>query len=255
MTDERDYTLLQPPESNREDILRGLRSDRQRYMALPSAFDANCFGIIWLRTCYDEDREEGYQKLVSRLNDEVALDVLENLLDDRNQFDYGADWTRIFEIFPERLFELLLPDEDYEKRMHRRNEKLEKLQNDFTSGNINPVIIEYASTRQDPATGRIRTDEEINASIYNTRTERLHDEYVENYIFIADRIATETGKVLVVFFDDRGRVVRQSRLQADLCEDTAGAWFESRIYEQSEFSEAEIGPDYLPGGARGPPFS
>jgi hypothetical protein len=63
------------------------------------------------------------------------------------------------------------------------------------------------------------------------------------YFFVADKMALDTGKVLVVFFDDCGRTVRKSRVQPEHYEGIAGAWFDGFIDEMDEFAEAEICPD------------
>jgi hypothetical protein len=86
-------------------------------------------------------------------------------------------------------------------------------------------------------------------------TVRLHYRAVYRYLFVADKVALDTGRVLLVFYDDCGRTVRQSRIQPQHCEEIAGAWFDGFIDEMDEFREAEIGPDYLPEGSCGPPYA
>lgn len=63
--------------------------------------DGYCWGVIWLRTCYDEGTDEQHQKLLNVLNEELALELEENILDDAALYDYGDDWRRIFEVAPE----------------------------------------------------------------------------------------------------------------------------------------------------------
>lgn len=67
-------------------------------------------------------------------------------------------------------------------------------------------------------------------------------------------MALATGGVLVVFFDDYGQVVRQSRVQPEYCEEIAGAGFDGFI-EETEFTDADMGPDHLPGGLCGPSYA
>lgn len=83
----------------------------------------------------------------------------------------------------------------------------------------------------------------------------FHSQAVCKYLFILDKVALDTGKVLVVFFDDCGRTVRQSRIQPEHCEEIAGAWFDCFIDEMEVFTEVDIGPDYVPGGSRGPQYA
>lgn len=72
----------------------------------------HCWGIIWLRACYDEGTDEAHQRLLSELNQDLALEVEENILDDATLYDYGDDWYLIFEVVPERLLEEVLGDID-----------------------------------------------------------------------------------------------------------------------------------------------
>jgi hypothetical protein len=102
-----------PPQADWENILAPLRTDFQRQLASPYSFmpnGAHCWGVIWLRTCYDEGTDQAHQNLLNVLNDELALELKENILDDAALYDYGDDWRRIFEVVPERLLQELLND-------------------------------------------------------------------------------------------------------------------------------------------------
>lgn len=84
---------LPPPEHWRS-ILAPLRTEFQRQLASPYSFQPegfHCWGIIWLRTCYDEGTDEAHQRLLSELNQDLALEVEENILDDATLYDYGDD--------------------------------------------------------------------------------------------------------------------------------------------------------------------
>jgi hypothetical protein len=72
-------------------------------------------------------------------------------------------------------------------------------------------------------------------------TERLHCAVIVHYLFVADKAALETGKVLVVFVDDCGRVVRQARIRPGFCEDTAGAWHDCHISDSLKFKRRTLG--------------
>lgn len=78
-------------------------------------------------------------------------------------------------------------------------------------------------------------------------TARFHSRAAYKYLFIVDEVALDTGRVLVVFFDDCGQTVRQSRVEPQHCEEIAAAWFDFFIDEMDVFIEADIGVDYLPG--------
>jgi hypothetical protein len=227
-----------PPQADWESILAPLRTDFQRLLASPHSFSPyssqpeswSCWGIIWLRTCYDEGTEEAHQRLLDELNSELALDLDENILDDATLYDYGDDWRRIFEVVPERLFEESLDDADMRTTPEDHEAQIREAQGNLDSGEVDDL------------------------DAFKEATTRYHSEAVSRYLFIEDKVALDTGKVLIVFFDDCGRTVRQSRMKPEHGEMIAGAWADSCIDEMDEFAEADIGPDYLPGGSCGPPY-
>jgi hypothetical protein len=223
-----------PPQEDWESILAPLRTDFQRQLASPYSFQLDgfhCWGVIWLRTCYDQGTDEAHQGLLRELNLDLALEMEENILDDAALCDYGDDWHRIFEVIPERLFEEILHDAD----MRDAPEEHE-------------ALIREAQRNLD-------IDEAVDMDSWKQATTRFHSDAVCKYLFVADKVAFDTGKVLIVFFDDCGRTVRQSRVQPEYCQEIAGAWSDCFIDEMEEFTEAEIGADYLPGGLCGPPFA
>lgn len=224
-----------PPQAEWESILAPLRTEFQRQLASPYSFmpnEGHCWGVIWLRTCYDDGSEEAHQKLLNVLHDELALELKENILDDVALYDYGDDWRRIFEVVPERLLQELL-DDDYEPQT---------------------ALDEPQATMREMLRD-LRVDEVTRANAWKMAIVRLHLDAAGNYVLVADKVALDTGKVLVVFFDDCGRTVRDSRIEAELCDGLAGAWFDGCIDEDNVFTEANIGPDYLTGGSCGPPLA
>lgn len=226
-----------PPQTDWESILAPLRTDFQRQLASPYSFQTlgnRCWGIIWLRTCYDEGTDGAHQKLVDELNWEMALDVEENILDDAALYDYGDDWRRIFEVIPERLFGNTLDDLDGMPTPEERDRLIREAQR-----NVNIDDIE----------------DEAELHALKQATTKLHAAAIENYLLVEDKVALDIGKLLIVFFDDFGRTVRQSRILPEDCDGIAGAWADCFIDEMAEFEEGDIGPDYLPGGPSGPPYA
>lgn len=211
-----------------------MRTDFQCQLASLYSFQPegfHCWGIIWLRTCYDEGTDEAHQRLLSELNQDLALEVEENILDDATLYDYGDHWYRIFEVIPERLFEEVLGDIDM-----------------WTT----PAEYEKRIREAQPNLG-IKEMADIN--VFKEATMNFHSQATCNYLFISDKVALNTGKVLVVFFNDCGKTVRQWRVQPEHCEEIAGAWFDCFIDEMEVFTEADTGPDYLPRGSYGPPYA
>ena len=228
-----------PPTAEWRDILSPLRIEEQRRYALPTSFVPDgwsAFGIIWLRTCYDEGSDALHAALLDKLNIELALDVKENILDDPDLYDWNDDWHKIFEIMPERLFGILIDhDSSAESYAAEHNEKLDHHREAFKR--------------------KHKSGDGMDVSSLRTALPDFRFWSIVGYLFVADRLALDSGKALVVFFDQCGRTVCHARIQADLCEDTAGAWADGHIIDQPEFYEAELGPDYLPGGVCGPPFA
>jgi len=223
-----------PPQEHWECILAPLRTDFQRELASPYSFQPDgfhCWGVIWLRTCYGEGTDEAHQGLLRELNVDLALEMEENILDDAALYDYDDDWHHILEVIPERLFEEIWDGvdmweapEEHEARVREARQNLD-------------------------------VDDVTDMNVWKQATARFHYEAVCKYLFVADKVALDTGRVLVVFFNDCGGTVRQSRVLPEYCQEIAGAWFDCFIDEMEEFTEAEIGPDYLPGGLCGPPFA
>lgn len=223
-------------------------------MCLPNVLgNPSGFGIVWLRTCYDDD--DAYARLLGRLNAEMALDSEQNILDDRALYEYGDDWPQIFSVIPEKLLQV---DSEYQNQLdgaRSSNELRHKAQRDYMAGNFNSNIIEMIRDGSWPSTEYALTEDEKDQAIYKEKTSEIHDWATRNYMFIADETAVETGEVLVVFFDSRRRVVRSNRIDPDEGEPLAGAYFEGIHIRQFWFGEAQIGPDYMPGGVCGPPFA
>lgn len=155
----------------------------------------------------------------------------ENILDDAVLYDYGDNWRRIFEVAPERLFEEMIDEANGMPTPEENQTRIRELQRN--------VVI----------------DEAANIDAFRQATTKLHFWATCKYLFVADKVALDTGEVLIVFYDDCGRTVRQSRVQPVFGEAIAGAWADSIIEETTEFEEGDVGPDYLPGGSCGPPYA
>jgi hypothetical protein len=220
------------PQLDWESILAPIRTDFQRQLASPYSFQPDgfhCWDVVWLPTCYDAGTDEAHQRLLDEPNQDLALEVEENILNDVTLYDYSDDWHRIFEVIPERLFEEVLDGAD-----------------------IRDTPEEHASWIRE-AKRNLNIDEMTDIDTLKNAAARFHSQAVCKYPFIADKVALATRRIHVVFFDDCGRTVRQSRVQPEHCREIAGAWFDGFIEEMEELTDADIGPDYLSGGLCGPP--
>lgn len=69
-----------------------------------------------------------------------------------------------------------------------------------------------------------------------------------------DEDAQRAGKILHVYLDDCGNVVRQNRVDSDEVSNFEGSWFEGSWVPSFEDEAIPVGSTYLPGGLRGPPY-
>ncbi|KAI6881205.1 cytochrome protein, partial [Hortaea werneckii] len=179
-----------PPDSDWEGILAPLRTSYQRQFALPDAFQplgSPCFGIIWLRTCYDEGSDEAHKKLLKELDEDMALDVRQNVLDDAALYNYGEDWRRVFEVVPERLLGVDCKDSPHDM-LSKSDEHvaLKDYKAHIREAQKALDIWEWADNR-------------------DVGLARIHLYVIDSYLFVADKIALDTGRALVIFFDTYGR--------------------------------------------------
>jgi hypothetical protein len=123
----------------------------------------------------------------------------------------------VFEVIPERLFEEVLDNADMRDTPEQHELRIRE-------GQLNLDI-----------------DEITDIDTLKSATVRVHSQAVSKYLVVADKVALDTGKVLVVFFDYYGRTVRQSRIQPEYCEEIAGTWFDGFFDEMEEFTQADIG--------------
>jgi GAF domain-containing protein len=120
-----------PPQAEWESILAPLLTDFQRQLASPCSLQPETFhrwGVIWLRTCYDEGTDEVHRRLLTELNVDLALELAENILDDAALYDYGDDYRRIFEVAPGRLLEETLDDVDARDPPEERETRIREAQ-------------------------------------------------------------------------------------------------------------------------------
>lgn len=82
-----------------------------------------------------------------------------------------------------------------------------------------------------------------------------HANCVVTHLFVEDEQALNGGRLLHVFLDDCGNVVRQWRVDDQGGDDNYdGTWKGGRLTEEFEY-DGEVGSVYRPGGVRGPPYA
>lgn len=96
--------------------------------------------------------------------------------------------------------------------------------------------------------------EEIDAEIVRRRYERYHFACIMSYIFVEDMRTLMGEGLLLVFLDDLGNVVRQDRVTVEQVDNFETIWRTGRWQSLIKRHIKEIGPAYLTGGVRGPPY-
>lgn len=202
--------------------------DQSLLTSIRAPDEQNAYPPIWLRTCYLDD--EAYKLLYdeTRLQYHHTLwDEGFSVLDDHARFDFGREWQKIFSRVPQ-LVDSALTTEAYEKG---KSEALEET-NDFG---------ESPETDSD--------------SDWTESYSSMHRASVVGYLWIADKKALSSRKVLLAWYDDCGRIVRSCRVSASDIDQVVHLLLIGAAYETGLWSSASIGKEYDVDGAFGPPQS
>lgn len=206
---------------------------------------ASCDEGLWLRTCYGKELEEGHQTVWDNyVSEHDAIDLNALVLDDPELFQ--GPWTAMLEIFPERVTNSC--GDDREELVARRLNELR----------------EREGRGDDDSEEKRESQRELYANLGRheflhemcRRYRRYHSACIVTHVFVEDRQSQEGEELLHVYLDDKGNVVRQIREEPEALDNFTGAWLDLCFDKGPAFEEyAEVGPAYLPGGARGPPYS
>ena len=166
----------------------------------------------------------GLQSLLAYLGSDDAI------LDNAVLYDFGADWTQVFE----RLPALLIGNPD---RGRIRRAKKEAVQD--TEYDVDVYGDDDSEAKVAPDWAFVQVLSKI------------------GFLFVADAVALRTGGVLLVWYDDCGRLVRQTRIEPAKVVDVFRGHRSGWLYDvdSSLWAEAEVGPAYQQGGACGPPIN
>jgi hypothetical protein len=213
-----------------------------------------------LRACYTDDSQETYGELLEEFDAEQALESEDLVLDDPQLYSYsddwtssrlpsdGDDWTTIFSVLPEIFFS---PGNDTISDYWMNGSK--SLMNHLA---YEMSLLDY---QKKCIALQPSTREAIEAAFYDETPfayalRDLQLRSIHSWLVVADEEAIRTGRVLLVFFDDMGRVVRQGRREASDVTFTEGAFVDGCIDEDETLLYGEPGPAYCVGGPCGPPF-
>lgn len=199
--------------------------------------------MIWLRTFYEDGSDAAFSALMRALPEETECTVFQ----DPRRYNYGGGdgWRRIFTRLPQILDPYGVSPETYEREKQKALEECHA----HEEQDINDVEEQGG-------------DPEDDGTYWMDLYSGFHYMSKVGMIFIADeetlRVAAEnpnSAKVLAVWFDEMGRVVRHTRLTAQETSDVE--MFESvmagALKEKREWLRAKPGEDYDWDGPFGPP--
>ncbi|RPA73866.1 hypothetical protein BJ508DRAFT_418867 [Ascobolus immersus RN42] len=207
------------------DILAPWRSLRQREAAI---YYGESVTELWIRTCYTEGSDEKFQELVEE-GDLDTFDTLDSedpnvetligrILNNKAQYDFGADWKKILDVMPE----IVVRPEPRKQIAELRRACREML---------------------DQAGGVM---EDMDQRVWESKRNLIQGLCVANYMVIIDQEALDTGNLLFAFLDNHGDLVTQVRLPACEAQEVSGGWSArgvDRWYQYVE-DDGEPGPKY-----------
>ncbi|KAL4860437.1 hypothetical protein BDV12DRAFT_209422 [Aspergillus spectabilis] len=231
------YAPAQPTQAEIDIILRPLRPESIRRYADYTGGNEG----MWVRICYDIENEEARAVFWDEYVENSQVISADSLVFDDKEFFENANIERVLELFPERVTNLAttIKVAFAEKQLRKHFDNL----------------VDYGEERL----------EEEQQMIVQGKGEEVARRYflyqancVVTHFFMEDAQAqTGDGGVLHVFLDDCGNVVKKIRETSDEIDNFDGAWFEGHWKEGwvSDPDCGELGPAYLPGGGRGPPYN
>ncbi|KAI9376426.1 hypothetical protein BJX61DRAFT_530841 [Aspergillus egyptiacus] len=213
------YAPAQPTQAEIDIILRPLRPESIRQYADYTGDNEG----MWVRICYNTENEEARAVFWDEYVENSQVIGADSLVFEDKEFFENANIERVLELFPERVANsattMKVAFAEKQLRKHFDN------------------WVHYGEERL----------EEERQMIVQGKGEEVARRYAQ----------TGDGGVLHMFLDDCGNVVRKISETADEIDNFDGAWFEGHWKEGwlSDPARGELGPAYLPGGARGPPYN
>ncbi|KZF20521.1 hypothetical protein L228DRAFT_249277 [Xylona heveae TC161] len=218
----REGRFASPTQTQIETILEPMQTIRERNLSSTIHKDKS----IWLRTCYENGSDAKHAELLSSLKQPIEEITNgrghECLFDDMTLYDYGSHWDRIFTRFPELVADPFADLDRKEKKT--RDARAEAL--------------------------REWKEEEVDELDY----EAFLHYHVTAHFFVEDRETLfGNGRMLIVWLDDQGRVVRETRIDTtEQLYEVFGLCSDGSIYECSgTWLDGEVGPAYQHDGELG----
>lgn len=193
--------------------------------------------VTWLRTCYQPSTDAAFSEIEACLNAKGDYSIF----NDASLYDFGSNWEKIFLRMPQ-LLESYQSAEEYEESAKKAIEV--------------GIEAEAEDAEQCEADGY---DPEEDGLPWPCFFGDYHMARIMGRIYIVDAktLASEgrhAGKVLAVWYDECGRVIRSYR-HKDV-DDAAcyGYLDDCYLTEHGCWANAKIGKEYQWGAPFGPPY-
>lgn len=156
---------------------------------------------VLLRTHYSSDREDD-ETLKAWTDEETFEDASDwACLNDKNIFNFGDDWRRIFEILPE----VAGPVPPSEQR-YTSPDSLQLFRKKFKE-NISSVKQNFPDDWK---------EKESRDKIIEDHGSSLHRVVTEVYLLIADKEAFQTKQLRLLYLDGKRNIVREARVDPSI---------------------------------------
>ncbi|KAL2060598.1 hypothetical protein VTL71DRAFT_9239 [Oculimacula yallundae] len=219
---------------------------------------------IWLRTIYTPSSDSGHQSHFGDVDWEMMLGTEEYyFFNNSDWYDFGSDWHRIFDYFPELLTSGFDPEEGVSPESRQlRNEAISAAAQKVKPATEELIAVLRGEVEENNVGEQVRTSLEIarmtaeNANeVKDFALKDLNDElqcaFVVGFMIVEDQLAIETGEALLVFLDERGKAVRYMREDVQGLDTFCPLWDEGAQFDGSHWRQATVGEDYIDGGVRG----
>ncbi|KAL2061388.1 hypothetical protein VTL71DRAFT_7661 [Oculimacula yallundae] len=223
--------------------------------------EANPLHGIWLRTVYSSASYAVHEQHVRTMDWWSESGEEDRLLSDDEYFDFGDNWQRIFDLFPE----ILMPGSAWEsvttETRDSQNATIRQAATDVKKNLDGLLTVLSGQAIEADAEGVVQealewarwyktSEREAHDYVLREWTDVLHRAFVIGFIVVEDEESLRTGKVLVVFLDERGRSVREKRCDVDNVNGFCPLWDEGAEFDGGQWEDGTIGKDYLEGGER-----
>jgi hypothetical protein len=203
--------------------------------------------VSWLRTSYEPSpsAEAAFSAIASALQDKFGENTI---VDDPRLYDFGDDWQRIFLRAPQLL--------SVQQSFEEYNEALEEALHPESESESESDTSDADACADPNADGESESESGPDYTPY-------HWAMVTGRIHIIDRVTLasasecqgpDSGKLLIVWYDACGRVLRSYRETVNNAADITAV--DNAILDDNPcWLNGEIGENYCWGAAFGPPYA